>query len=124
MNRKVCQICNKQIKKGDRVAVISSPVEIKTEDGDYDLLSDFLDNEKLYHIKCFVINKNEQVMETNKEAAYDPLVREFTKILRELGENITLKQTKLFIDKFGNNETDCTKLLQTWLLNRKNIPSA
>lgn len=84
-----CSVCNQLIRKNDKVVVISYPIKILNDNGDYDLLGDFRVKQKLYHFQCFCGYQN------NKDSFYKEDYNIPTGIINKVYESLTLLKEKV-----------------------------
>lgn len=103
-----CKICRKAINKNDIVSVLSYPVRIIDNNGEYSF-SDFLQNEYIIHFNCLDLNTKFSPM-SNLEST-------FRSILSGLGQSFSGEEIERFI-MINQDCTNIEKLVRRWLTNK------
>jgi hypothetical protein len=133
----ICSICKKQLLKGQQLAVLSFPVECINNGGDYSFLSDFSDNEKVYHVDCFekvksiryepeVTKEGEQSkkeVQGDKTENKSQIVKNLKEALEGLDEDITYQDAITFVCKHKGID-DIGQLLGIWFESRNIVRTA
>lgn len=109
-----CPICLRPIIRQDLIAVLGYPLEALNDEGKYDYVNDFLDNQKILHLECF--NKLTRPQEP-KIFSINSKTEEIYNALVSLGENCSRKDVVLFLikNKAVKNTED---ILHQWFIHR------
>lgn len=115
----ICSICKQLIRKGNDIIVLSFPLKSLNENGDYSVVHDFMENEKVVHLSCGknIVEsfKGSPLIKIAKIENDYPDVNSFRIALSTIGEKVSVQELKDFIDK---NEFNCCSqedLLKNWL---------
>src|SRR5687768_13188451 len=96
---KICPICREGFLKGQKISVISSPLECMGRDGSYGFIKDFSEHEEVYHFKC--VSKTLQRLENPQEEKEKPadlgsawMIKDY---LESIGETAGVQQIQMFL---------------------------
>jgi hypothetical protein len=132
----LCKVCLDNISVGQQMAVISFPVKNIAKSGDYDFLGDFTDNQEFIHHKCLrqiasqlveILYRDAHIVpkdsiSNNIEIKENPIIKEFSRTIRELGDNPDKDEIKEFLSE--NEGKDIPDLIKAWFRNRNKIAHA
>lgn len=96
---KTCSICKKQVRTGEKVVIISQPIEILNNNGDFNIFGDFFANQKVIHVQCFIGNQQEDPLQDNSIHKtidrfcdeFSPIVKELHRTLQCMGEHVSYR---------------------------------
>ncbi len=117
----LCYICNKQINKGDDLAVLSIPIKAIDEDGNYSFLGDFSQKEKISHASCFEkIPSKPNNFKTNITTEASVYSKDLHSALRQLGEEVSKDEIDNFLSDNQSLES-LEQMISEWFKIRKKI---
>ena len=118
---RLCDVCKHPLKINDKVVVIAFPITLKTHNGDYSLVDDFIPNEKIIHLSCYSRLESFQTEKPLRKPE-NSLLKDIYTCLRQLGEDVTIEKCKRFIDKYSfDNKTEPGEVIKCWYQNRSNF---
>jgi hypothetical protein len=123
MNYVICPICNGQLRKTDKISVLVLSIDSSGDNGEYNLIPDFVDNEIVCHQQCLekaVPNLNGILSKVDHAQNKIDLKEQLCEVLKALKINASQSEIDSFVSNNGNiNSID--ELTRLWFFSRNTI---